>query len=54
MLPATAAYVVFSSSLLDILKGKISREMIIGLFLILFVSAIPFLIQKLQKRMGKK
>ncbi|OGP29552.1 MAG: hypothetical protein A2073_02745 [Deltaproteobacteria bacterium GWC2_42_11] len=46
MLPATAAYVMFSSSIFDILKGKISRELIIGIILITVVSVIPVLYKK--------
>ncbi|MBI3599431.1 MAG: TVP38/TMEM64 family protein [Nitrospinae bacterium] len=41
MLPATIAYTVFSSSLLDILHGRVSKELIIGVALIVIVSSIP-------------
>lgn len=53
MLPATAAYVIFSSSLLGLLQGRVSGEMVIGFLLILLVSALPFVIKKVQKRKGK-
>jgi len=43
MLPATAAYVVLSSSLLDLLKGRVSPELIFGVALIATVSAIPII-----------
>ncbi len=46
MLPGTAAYVIFSSSLLDVLKGNISPEFIIGLLLIVTVSVIPLIYKK--------
>ncbi len=46
MLPATAAYVVFSSSIFDLIKGKISPELIIGIVLIAVVSIIPVLYKK--------
>ncbi|MBI5893318.1 MAG: TVP38/TMEM64 family protein [Deltaproteobacteria bacterium] len=46
MLPATAAYVVFSSSIFDILKGNISVELIIGIVLIAAVSIIPVIYKK--------
>ncbi|HEY5599320.1 MAG TPA: DUF3047 domain-containing protein [Candidatus Manganitrophaceae bacterium] len=46
MLPATAAFVVFSSSLLGLLKGDISPAFLIGLFLLLIVALIPFVYRK--------
>lgn len=49
MLPATAAYVIFSSSLLGLLKGKFQREFMIGLVLVAVVGAIPFLLKRIQK-----
>lgn len=49
MLPGTAAYVILSSSLLDVLKGEISIEFIIGLVLVLLVSFIPLLYKKFKK-----
>jgi uncharacterized membrane protein YdjX (TVP38/TMEM64 family) len=42
MLPATAAYVVFSSSIFDLLHGKISLPFLMGLLLLLGVSLIPW------------
>jgi uncharacterized membrane protein YdjX (TVP38/TMEM64 family) len=50
MFPATAAYVMFSSSLLDLLKGKISKEMVIGLLLILLVATVPLVVKQIQRR----
>ncbi|MDP3285000.1 MAG: TVP38/TMEM64 family protein [Desulfobacterales bacterium] len=41
MLPACIAFIVFSSSLFDIIKGKISPTFIIGISLIIAVSLIP-------------
>ncbi len=41
MFPATAAYVVFSSSLLGLLKGKVSGTFLAGLILIVIVSLMP-------------
>ncbi len=41
MLPGCIAYIVFSSSLLDVLKGNISPAFIVGLFLVVLVSLIP-------------
>ena len=43
MLPATATYVVLSSSLLDLLKGRVSPELIFGIVLVAAVSAIPII-----------
>jgi uncharacterized membrane protein YdjX (TVP38/TMEM64 family) len=48
MLPATIAYTVFSSSLLDVLHGRVSKELIIGATLIAIVSSIS-IIYKMQK-----
>jgi uncharacterized membrane protein YdjX (TVP38/TMEM64 family)/Fe-S oxidoreductase len=47
MLPACIAFIVFSSSFLDIIKGKISVEFIIGMLLIGIVSLIPVMVKKL-------
>jgi uncharacterized membrane protein YdjX (TVP38/TMEM64 family) len=41
MLPGTIAFITFSSSLLGLLKGKVSREFFIGVVLIIAVSMIP-------------
>ena len=41
MLPGTIAFITFSSSLLGLLKGKVSREFFIGIALIVAVSMIP-------------
>ncbi len=49
MLPGTIAYVVFSSSLLDVFKGEVSVEFVVGVLLIACVSAIPFIAKKFKK-----
>jgi uncharacterized membrane protein YdjX (TVP38/TMEM64 family)/Fe-S oxidoreductase len=41
MLPGTIAFITFSSSLLGLLKGKVSREFFIGIGLLVAVSMIP-------------
>jgi uncharacterized membrane protein YdjX (TVP38/TMEM64 family)/Fe-S oxidoreductase len=41
MLPGTIAFITFSSSLLGLLKGKVSPEFFVGLGLIIAVSMIP-------------
>lgn len=43
MLPGTAAYTIFSSSLLDAIHGRVSKELIIGIVLLAFISAIPII-----------
>jgi len=46
MLPGVVAYVVFSSSLLGLLKGNVSKEFVIGLILVAAVSAIPVIYKR--------
>lgn len=46
MLPACIAFIVFSSSFLDVIKGKVSPAFLIGILLIAIVSLIPFLVRK--------
>ncbi len=46
MLPAAIAYVVFSASLLDVLRGNISWKFIVGLLLLAVVTAIPLIYKK--------
>ena len=46
MLPAAIAYVVFSASLLDVLRGNISWKFIVGLLLLAIVTAIPLIYKK--------
>lgn len=41
MLPACIAFIVFSSSLLDLLRGRISGTLLLGMLLIVLVSLIP-------------
>lgn len=50
MLPATAAFVIFSSSLVEIVKGKISKELVIGLILFILVAAVPVIYRKWARR----
>lgn len=46
MLPGVTAYVIFSSSLLDLFKGKVSKEFLIGIVLVVIVSLIPIIYKK--------
>ncbi|MEN6474944.1 MAG: VTT domain-containing protein [Syntrophaceae bacterium] len=41
MLPACIAYIVFSSSLIDLLQGRVSASLLIGIALIALVALIP-------------
>ena len=49
MLPACIAFVVFSSSLLDVIRGKISPLFIIGLVLVVLVSIVPVVYRRVRK-----
>ncbi|QEM68807.1 hypothetical protein FO488_11985 [Geobacter sp. FeAm09] len=50
MLPGTIAFITFSSSLLGLLKGKVSREFFVGIILIVTVSLIPRLVKWYRNR----
>ncbi|MBI5593716.1 MAG: TVP38/TMEM64 family protein [Deltaproteobacteria bacterium] len=50
MLPACIAFIVFSSSLLDVIRGRFSIEFVIGLVLIVLISIVPVLVQKRRKK----
>lgn len=54
MLPACIAYIVFSSSLPDIIKGKISPTFIAGIGLIILVSLIPLFYRRYKAPKGMK
>ncbi|HNY63933.1 MAG TPA: VTT domain-containing protein [Deltaproteobacteria bacterium] len=49
MLPACIAFIVFSSSLLDLLRGRVSLNLIIGAGLIALVSLIPIVYNRKRK-----
>ena len=53
MLPACVAYIVFSSSLLDLIKGKISLTFVIGLILVVLISMLPLAYRR-YRATGKK
>jgi uncharacterized membrane protein YdjX (TVP38/TMEM64 family) len=53
MLPACIAFIVFSSSLLDLLKGRISLIFLVGLGLVILVSLIPLLYGRYKKKKGQ-
>jgi uncharacterized membrane protein YdjX (TVP38/TMEM64 family) len=52
MLPSTIAYVYFSSNILDLLQGKISAGLIIGVALVILVSLIPVIYKWRQAKAG--
>ncbi len=52
MLPACIAFIVFSSSLLDLLKGKISLAFVAGLGLVVLASLIPLFYGHYKKKKG--
>ena len=52
MLPSTIAFIYFSSNLLDLLHGRISRGLIIGAILVILVSLIPVIYKKLRAKAG--
>ncbi len=51
MLPACIAYVVFGSSLIDLIQGRISKEFIIGILLII---ALNILVLAIRKKRGQQ
>ncbi|MEK6726025.1 MAG: TVP38/TMEM64 family protein [Deltaproteobacteria bacterium] len=46
MLPGVVAYILFSSSLLGLFRGNVSGEFVIGLILVVIVSAIPIIYRR--------
>ena len=50
MLPVTIAFVYFSANILDLLHGHISKELIIGVILVLLVSLIPLIYKRLKAK----
>lgn len=50
MLPACIAFIVFSSSLLDLLRGRFSGTLFLGILLIAMVSLIPVVYRRLAGR----
>lgn len=52
MLPACIAFIVFSSSLLDLLKGRVSPAFVVGLGLVILVSLIPLFYNRYKMKKG--
>ena len=53
MLPACVAFIVFSSSLLDLVRGKVSGTLLVGAALIVLVSLVPIIYRRRQMRKGR-
>ena len=53
MLPLTIAFVYFSSNILDLFQGKVSRELLLGVLLVALVSLIPLVYRKIKARRGE-
>jgi uncharacterized membrane protein YdjX (TVP38/TMEM64 family) len=53
MLPSTIAYVYFSSNILDLFQGRISRELIIGVILVAVVTLIPLIYRWRKAKAGE-
>jgi uncharacterized membrane protein YdjX (TVP38/TMEM64 family) len=50
MLPACIAFIVFSSSLLDLLRGRISGSFILGAALVAAISSLPFFYRRFSRK----
>ncbi len=53
MLPACIAFIVFSSSLLDLIRGRISPTLVIGITLIVLVSLFPLFYRRYKAKRGE-
>jgi uncharacterized membrane protein YdjX (TVP38/TMEM64 family) len=53
MLPLTVAYVYFSSNILDLFQGLVSRGLILGAVLVAMVSLVPLLYKKIKTKRGE-
>jgi len=52
IIPGAVAYVVFSSSILGLLKGRVSGGLVIGIVLVVLVSLLPILYKKFRAKGG--
>jgi len=53
MLPLTIAFVYFSSNILDLFQGKVSKELLLGVVLVALVALIPVIYKKIKARRGE-
>ena len=54
MLPACIAFIVFSSSLLDLIRGRVSLTFVIGLVLVALVSMSPLFYRRYKAKRGEE
>ena len=54
MLPMTIAYIFFSANIIDLFRGKISKELIAGIILVVLVTMIPVIYKKIMEKRGGK
>jgi uncharacterized membrane protein YdjX (TVP38/TMEM64 family) len=52
IIPWTTAFVYFSANLLDLLQGKVSKELLIGVFLIVLITLITLAYRKFKAKKG--
>jgi uncharacterized membrane protein YdjX (TVP38/TMEM64 family)/Fe-S oxidoreductase len=52
MLPACIAFIVFSSSLLDLIRGKVSLTFVVGFVLVILVSILPIFYRRYKAKRG--
>jgi uncharacterized membrane protein YdjX (TVP38/TMEM64 family) len=53
MLPACIAFIAFSSSLLDLIRGKVSLTFVIGFILVVLISMFPLFYQRCKAKGGE-
>ena len=53
MLPMTIAYIYFSANILDLLRGRLSRELLIGIILVALVALIPVFYKRFRGKKGE-
>ena len=47
--PATLAFILFSSSLLDVLQGRVTAPFVGGLLLLVMVGLLPFIVRRIRR-----
>ncbi|MBM4295927.1 MAG: TVP38/TMEM64 family protein [Deltaproteobacteria bacterium] len=53
MLPVTIVFVYFSSNILDVFQGRVSKEFLIGAVLVALVSLVPWIYKKYKAKKGE-
>jgi uncharacterized membrane protein YdjX (TVP38/TMEM64 family) len=54
MLPACVAFIVFSSSLPGLIRGKVSPTLLIGILLVVLVSLLPVVYRRIKARRERR